>query len=105
EASGAAGAKATQASQLQNPYTSAMSPRPVPIRLVLTVALTTLVVVAACGAAIHWTGRRAVYEQQVADLERLAQLVHRWVPGDATRLGDADRARVKNVAQLLQIRV
>lgn len=84
-----------------------MAPRPVTFRLVLTVALTTLIVVAVCGAAIHWTGRRAVYEQQVADLDHLTQLVQQPLaagtgPAD---ISEAERTRLKNFAGTLDIRL
>jgi two-component system phosphate regulon sensor histidine kinase PhoR len=83
-----------------------MAPRPVTFRLVVTVALTTLVVVAVCGAAIHWAGRQAVYDQQVADLDRVTQLVQRSVTtGPAEEIGDADRARLKELAGVLDLRL
>src|SRR4051794_19504286 len=83
-----------------------MSRRPVPLRLVLTVAFTTLVVVAVCGAAIHWAGRRAVYVQQVNDLDHVAQLVRSLTPqAPAAAMADADRARIKDLANVLGVRV
>ena len=89
-------------------------PRRFPFRLVLTVSLTTLVTVAVCGAAIHWAGRRAVYLQQVNDLDRLTRLVAEWVapggadadaPDDDDAPSDRDRARLRDLARLLGVRV
>ena len=82
-----------------------MAPRRVPIRLVITVALTTLVVVAVCSAVIHWAGRRAVYRQQVNDLDHVAQLVREWVPPDGRTLGEPDAKRLRDVARVLGMRV
>src|SRR5688500_16068055 len=79
-------------------------PRRVPIRLLGTVALTTLVVVAACGAVIHWPGRRAVYRQQVNDLDRVALLVRASVPPDGAAVDDAARNRLADVARVLGVR-
>jgi hypothetical protein len=82
-----------------------MAPRPVTFRLVLTVALTTLVVVAICGAAIHWTGRRAVYEQQVADLDHITQLVQQSLTGKPPAVSEPERTRLKELAGVLDIRL
>ena len=82
-----------------------LAPRPVPIRLVATVALTTLVVVAACGVIIHWTGRRAVYEQQVRDLHHIAVLVRESTPRDGSPLAEPDRAKLRDLARVLGVRV
>jgi two-component system phosphate regulon sensor histidine kinase PhoR len=85
-----------------------MPPRPVPFRLVATVALTTLVVVAVCGALIQWTGRRAVYEQQVRDLHHVAVLMRESMPRGTSAggaLADGDRARLRDLARVLGVRV
>src|SRR5688500_5944367 len=81
-----------------------MDRRPFPFRLVVTVAFTTLIVVAVCGAAIHWAGRKAVYVQQVNGLDRIMQLVRDAVPRDRP-LSDEDRARLNAIADPLGVRV
>ncbi len=81
-----------------------MPPRPVPLKLVAIVALATLAVVAASGAAIHWTGRRALYLQQVNELDRSAQVVRERVPpGGVLTEGDTDQLR--NLGRLLGVRI
>src|SRR5688572_5780337 len=83
-----------------------MSPRPFPFRLVVSVGAATLLIVAVCGAVIHAAGRRAVYLQQVTDLDHLAQLVRQWVPaGGGSELGQADRARIDDLARTLGTRI
>lgn len=81
-----------------------MSRRPFPSGLVFTVALTTLVVVAACGAVIHMAGRQAAYLQHVSDLDHQAGLVREWVPKDG-RVGDADRQRINDLGSALSTRI
>ena len=81
-----------------------MSPRRFPFGMVLAVALTTLVVVAACGSAIQLAGRRAVYLQHVSDLDQHAQLVRERVPKDG-QLSDADRQQLNDLARSLATRV
>ncbi|CAA9407813.1 MAG: hypothetical protein AVDCRST_MAG64-2113, partial [uncultured Phycisphaerae bacterium] len=81
-----------------------MSPRPFPFGVVLAVALTTLVVVAACGTAVHLAGREAAYLRHVGDLDRHAQLVRESLPRDGS-VGDADRRRVNDLARALATRV
>jgi two-component system phosphate regulon sensor histidine kinase PhoR len=80
-------------------------PRRLPLRLIITVALTTLAVVAACSVVIHMAGRRAVYRQQVNDLDHVAQLVREWVPPDGRAAGEQDRARLRDLARVLGVRV
>jgi two-component system phosphate regulon sensor histidine kinase PhoR len=81
-----------------------MSSRRVPFRLVASVACTTLVVAAICGAVIHWAGRHAVYIQQVNDLDRLTLLVRDSLPRDGS-LAEGDRVRLSKMAQTLGVRV
>ena len=96
----------TQAPPPGRRYNFGMSPRPFPLRLVLVVGLTMLVVAGACGGVIHWTGRHAVYLQQVQNLDQIAALIRRELGSGADATPpQARRDELRRIAEALGVRV
>ena len=81
-----------------------MSPRPFPVRLVLSFAVATAVIVAVGGALAYQEGQRVAYARQVQDMDHLTALIRKWVPPGGSLSAD-DEERLGEAAQLLRTRI
>jgi two-component system phosphate regulon sensor histidine kinase PhoR len=64
-----------------------------------------VILIGACACVIWWAGERHVHLQQIHDLDRLVILVRQTLPADATSISDAQSARMKDLAAVLDARI
>src|SRR4051812_3028986 len=80
-----------------------MKPRPVLIRLILPFAVTIVLVVLACGAAMYYAGRRTVRAEQINDLNRLAALVRGQIRFES--IAPEQRKQIQDLGDVLGTRI